>query len=593
MEPRELKPKTQSATALTLTPSRTLREKLFHVLPYYHGPHGVGYLEIEAPVREPRTFSNLKRNREHLLRLDTVLFSVYYPSGLEVNTAKGNAKGLSRPNWLPRPRVSTCKGYADFLSVPHLPVTAYLASTSMFTKLPAFRNAQLAQRVPKPTQQAAKEGTDSTDQEDVTKFPVIIFSHGLGGSRTSYSTICGELASYGFVVVAVEHRDGSGARTYVNLPDHSEGRSSLESENDFDSNGEDIPNKLHASSDVARSRSRYYTIDYLFPKDNAQDTSPNNARGVDTELRTAQIEMRLAEIEEAYHILQQINDGEGDHVAAINLRRKGYFASSSHGLRGIDWTDWAGRLFLHDVTMMGHSFGGATTVQTLRTPSLTWIGRGVLLDAWGPATPEVGENPSGHVSKPLLAICSEAFVHWPENFNRLVEICTETREAGAECWMITIRGSTHLSHTDFAVLYSNWMSLTMKTLVDPHRAVYLNIAAILEFFTLTAPPSHAQEHKHAWGDESLFSVGEAPAAPDDPIQLDYRPSDKWIGVRLKIEHEALTRLSRWIRLLKRRSAKLLCFRSAALVTAPRPIASPSAGLVDWGKGNELWIHFKA
>ena len=38
------------------------------------------------------------------------------------------------------------------------------------------------------------------------KFPVIVFSHGLTGCRTSYSVICSELSSHGFIVAAVEHR---------------------------------------------------------------------------------------------------------------------------------------------------------------------------------------------------------------------------------------------------------------------------------------------------------------------------------------------------------------------------------------------------
>ena len=41
------------------------------------------------------------------------------------------------------------------------------------------------------------------------KFPVMVFSHGLGGMRTTYSYICADIASHGWCVAAIEHRDGS------------------------------------------------------------------------------------------------------------------------------------------------------------------------------------------------------------------------------------------------------------------------------------------------------------------------------------------------------------------------------------------------
>jgi len=39
--------------------------------------------------------------------------------------------------------------------------------------------------------------------------PVIVFSHGVAGMRTTYSAVCCDLASHGYLVAAVEHRYGT------------------------------------------------------------------------------------------------------------------------------------------------------------------------------------------------------------------------------------------------------------------------------------------------------------------------------------------------------------------------------------------------
>ncbi|KAI1771772.1 platelet-activating factor acetylhydrolase, isoform II-domain-containing protein [Hypoxylon cercidicola] len=540
------------------SPPREFREHLFHKLPEYTGPYSVGVMEIEVPVREPRTFSNIKRNHAHALRLDTVLFSIFYPCDASSH-AKKRGKKPTKITWLPRPRALTSKGYAKFFDTPRLPVTAYIAATTMFTKLPAFRNAKLAGTcagaTPRASSSSQSQDTLTENGEGRSRFPVIFFSHGLGGSRTCCSTICGELASNGFIVVALEHRDGSGARSYVNMPPHGNLAASRETDNTNPEN--------------------YYKVDYIFPRDNPLDTSPHNTRGVDIALRHAQIDMRMAEVEEAYYVLQLLNDGQGDLISRNNLRKKGNPGSSSKGLGGIDWSDWEGKLFLRNATIMGHSFGGATTVEIVRQADrFPYIGQGIVLDAWACATPKMGEMTHQSLRKPLLAITSEAFMHWPDNFERLGGFVRETRDSGAPCWMITIKGSTHLSQTDFAILYPRWMSIFMKTMVNPRRAMYLTVNSSLEFLNRVLPPEVTRGND--WMDEGLLRT-----KPLNELPRDHRPDDKFMASRLKIPNELRLRARNWLP----RKPKMP-------VVATDIRGKPLIGLVNFiAPGDEVWLHF--
>ncbi|KAF3017892.1 hypothetical protein E8E14_013078 [Neopestalotiopsis sp. 37M] len=438
-----------------------------------------------------------------------------------------------------------------------MPVTAYIAATTMFTKIPAFRNAKLAGC--RPGEQCCPKGchdqqTSGADVCDKPEFPVIIFSHGLGGSRTCYSSVCGELASNGFIVVAVEHRDGSGARSYVNIPP----------------SGNLADGRILDNTKSKRS----YVVDYIWPKDNAQDTSPHNQRGVDHQLRDAQIEMRMAEMAEAYYALELINSGQGELILKNNLRKKGNVGSSSKGLENIDWADWTGRLHMNNVTVMGHSFGGATSVQIAREEEkFPWVGQSIILDAWGPAIPQV-EGDRSHVRKPLLAIGSEAFMHWPENFDAVLNVCKDTQEGGVPCWMTTVKGSTHLSQTDFAVLYPRWMSWFAKNVINPRRAILLTVNSSLEFLRHVLPEKHT--FGTSWADEGILETKSL--SPTDSLPSTHKPDEKWIAARLRIPNEFRLRLMSW-------------FRRTPKDKVPKDASGkPLAGIITRRLGDEVWVH---
>jgi dienelactone hydrolase len=50
-----------------------------------------------------------------------------------------------------------------------------------------------------------------------TKYPIVLFSHGLGGCMEMYTQLCQQIASHGYIVIAMEHEDGSGAHAETSL----------------------------------------------------------------------------------------------------------------------------------------------------------------------------------------------------------------------------------------------------------------------------------------------------------------------------------------------------------------------------------------
>ncbi|KAG6309213.1 hypothetical protein E4U22_004151 [Claviceps purpurea] len=119
----------KSPARSSITPHKTLRERILHSLPHYTGPYNVGFMDIEVPARSPGPVSDLKRSGKPVLRLDTVLMSIYYPCDLAKSSdAAGGAHNLRRVNWMPKPGIATSRGYAKFINIPEAPVTAYLAA---------------------------------------------------------------------------------------------------------------------------------------------------------------------------------------------------------------------------------------------------------------------------------------------------------------------------------------------------------------------------------------------------------------------------------------------------------------------------------
>lgn len=478
--------------------------------------------------------------------------TVYYPASMEAHHLSKRNHELSRQLWFGRPRYGMAEGYAHFAGVPTW-LALPIFTPALFTKLPAYRNADIASHWA-PAGNSRSEGKKVKMQTGVKPegatempcFPLIIFSHGLGGTRTMYSSLCGEFASYGFVVCAVEHRDGSGIRSYIN---HSRNGLGSMAEREEDGHVDHWQKEREQGFDVQ---------DYLFPLNNPMDTAPNNDKGVDSELRQAQVQLRLAEIEEAYDVICQIANGDGKRIEDANLRRKGFKGSSSKGLDNVNWNAWKGRVRLDHVTAAGHSFGAATTVEMLRMGKrFHYLSQGIIYDIWGAGTkPLEKEDPGNLIRTPILAINSEAFTYWPKNYELVNAVIGEAQNSPepAPSWLMTVRGTIHVSQSDFPLIWPHICSIVLKNIANPKRALDININASLEFLGSVMPADMAQVNR-GYKNEGLLESDLSPLEKIPSSQL-HRPKDEWVAARLRINHEWMYRISPSLfRSLTRRKAR--------------------------------------
>ena len=246
--------------------------------------------------------------------------------------------------------------------------------------------------------------------------------------------------------------------------------------------------------------------------------------------------MRKAEIHELKRILQTIYNGDGRVITDQNLRTEHAKGRNTRGLQGVDWEAWKGRFHLEHATMVGHSFGAATTIEVLRDrETFPNFSQGIALDMWSAVLRAQEDDP---IRVPLLAINSEAFMYWSDNFSIAKSMAEAAASGDNLSWLLTIQGSIHISQTDIPVLYPRTCSALLKMTVAPKRAISLNVNCALEFLAIVLP-------RHVMG-SALINRGQEEGLLHVPITKDmpeeHKPDNKWIGMRLKIPHEFASRV---------------------------------------------------
>lgn len=155
-------------------------------LPRPSGPYSVGFVDYEWEVPTSKELEIEHNEGSSLPSTKTdgryTLARLYYPS---LRVVSGE-EWRGRSNWIPSP--------------------AYLPGYGYYLKMPSFISSPLFRWMAGETPLWAIERAPLLAPEELQQFPLVIFSHGIGGMRTTYSTVCTDLASHGCVVAALEHR---------------------------------------------------------------------------------------------------------------------------------------------------------------------------------------------------------------------------------------------------------------------------------------------------------------------------------------------------------------------------------------------------
>lgn len=164
-------------------------------LPRYTGPHTVSTFDLELPVENRRTFGDatLKSTGQPALCLDTVLVTLYYPAD---PTQPGSGR---RQPWVERPLNQTAAGYARFANQRPWLMKAIVWLFARGVRLPVeaerpLQSSAMSTAADSPPLTDARShdshqtivGTDDAPSPGKSRFPVVVFSHGLSGTRTTY-----------------------------------------------------------------------------------------------------------------------------------------------------------------------------------------------------------------------------------------------------------------------------------------------------------------------------------------------------------------------------------------------------------------------
>jgi platelet-activating factor acetylhydrolase len=196
-------------------------------LPNVTGPYAVGVLDMKIPMQvsvktkyrnrfpnnnETTTAtspisSTLPPTLQTKLEHQHLPVRIFYPTRIGNNkpSSSSTTKTTSIPYLLPHTAHQFCQLSMKFAAPEPLKTFDWMLHHWLLTTLPVVVVTTEAAESTIPTRM---EESDKTMNEDEL-LPLVVFSHGLGGSADLYAFQAMELASHGAIVVSINHKDGS------------------------------------------------------------------------------------------------------------------------------------------------------------------------------------------------------------------------------------------------------------------------------------------------------------------------------------------------------------------------------------------------
>ena len=335
-----------------------------------------------------------------------------------------------------------------------------------------------------------KQNRNKGKRNAEVKWPVVLFSHGLFGSMELYSTICSEIASYGFVVVAPEHEDGSASYAEVAMiPESTICDISIETNrrNILKDNGAEQRRKCDNMEEYFEK----YVIAYKKP----EGVTYSNKESV-VGFRKPFLLKRYEEICDIINALVELtscpNDADDSNSTSNNER----LLNEENRLRDVMLNTNLTYTNEGSIILAGHSFGGSTIQFTMHQLSQDIKNKikGVkvesllLLDTW--VSPVPNEILSQKFQIPTLNIFCETFVTWTpskvlhelEGVEEILQANRHSNDGNNETFQcVAIRGTKHQFFSDvpywFPKIISRYAGVSGKTDIEISRSCLKKVIA--------------------------------------------------------------------------------------------------------------------